>query len=148
MSSLVQCYCPIVQVCLRGLSTGRRFKCRDRILYVRVNRLRSVRLLRACGIGMRRRMFFLSISFFFFSSRRRHTRLQGDWSSDVCSSDLALEGASVAGMVFSTTVSAVATDLDEDAFEDLCARLVRRQQMVRAAGVQPFPDGRDRKSVV
>src|SRR5256885_584844 len=28
------------------------------------------------------------ILFFFFSSRRRHTRLQGDWSSDVCSSDL------------------------------------------------------------
>src|SRR5688500_20176477 len=26
--------------------------------------------------------------FFFFSSRRRHTSLQGDWSSDVCSSDL------------------------------------------------------------
>src|ERR687897_868405 len=25
---------------------------------------------------------------FFFSSRRRHTRLQGDWSSDVCSSNL------------------------------------------------------------
>src|SRR5256885_14463303 len=25
---------------------------------------------------------------FFFSSRRRHTRFQGDWSSDVCSSDL------------------------------------------------------------
>src|SRR3989454_5581429 len=24
----------------------------------------------------------------FFTSRRRHTRLQGDWSSDVCSSDL------------------------------------------------------------
>src|SRR5256885_5108530 len=29
-------------------------------------------------------------AFFFFSSRRRHTRLQGDWSSDVCSSDLVL----------------------------------------------------------
>src|SRR2546426_8319504 len=28
--------------------------------------------------------------YFFFSSRRRHTRLQGDWSSDVCSSDLNL----------------------------------------------------------
>src|SRR5437762_9964657 len=27
--------------------------------------------------------------FFFFSSRRRHTRYIGDWSSDVCSSDLA-----------------------------------------------------------
>src|SRR5256885_5135006 len=31
--------------------------------------------------------------FFFFSSRRRHTRLQGDWSSDVCSSDLRLVDA-------------------------------------------------------
>src|SRR6266581_8003400 len=31
------------------------------------------------------------IYFFFFSSRRRHTRWTGDWSSDVCSSDLALE---------------------------------------------------------
>src|SRR3989454_5537536 len=29
-----------------------------------------------------------SVCVFFFSSRRRHTRLQGDWSSDVCSSDL------------------------------------------------------------
>src|SRR5438270_890351 len=27
---------------------------------------------------------------FFFSSRRRHTRFDCDWSSDVCSSDLAL----------------------------------------------------------
>src|SRR5207248_7582294 len=29
-----------------------------------------------------------SVYFFFFSSRRRHTRSYGDWSSDVCSSDL------------------------------------------------------------
>src|SRR6266487_790414 len=28
------------------------------------------------------------MSVFFFSSRRRHTRWTGDWSSDVCSSDL------------------------------------------------------------
>src|SRR6267143_6237951 len=28
------------------------------------------------------------IYFFFFSSRRRHTRWNCDWSSDVCSSDL------------------------------------------------------------
>src|SRR6266487_3460168 len=35
--------------------------------------------------------------FFFFSSRRRHTRWTGDWSSDVCSSDLpaAPEGTGV-----------------------------------------------------
>src|SRR5256885_5187163 len=35
------------------------------------------------------------VVFFFFSSRRRHTRLQGDWSSDVCSSDLDLPGANL-----------------------------------------------------
>src|SRR2546430_3075976 len=29
--------------------------------------------------------------FFFFSSRRRHTRFDCDWSSDVCSSDLSSE---------------------------------------------------------
>src|SRR5436309_13687638 len=29
------------------------------------------------------------IPIFFFSSRRRHTRFSRDWSSDVCSSDLA-----------------------------------------------------------
>src|SRR6266581_6476662 len=33
------------------------------------------------------------IMFFFFSSRRRHTRWTGDWSSDVCSSDLDLNDA-------------------------------------------------------
>src|SRR2546426_5176583 len=44
------------------------------------------------------------VLFFFFSSRRRHTRLQGDWSSDVCSSDLGvaslddLRGAADAGL--------------------------------------------------
>src|SRR5688572_32089650 len=31
------------------------------------------------------------VLFFFFSSRRRHTRFDCDWSSDVCSSDLNLE---------------------------------------------------------
>src|SRR5207248_4437638 len=33
---------------------------------------------------------YLSFYCFFFSSRRRHTRSYGDWSSDVCSSDLEL----------------------------------------------------------
>src|SRR5256885_11846110 len=37
---------------------------------------------------------------FFFSSRRRHTRLQGDWSSDVCSSDL---GDHIDGLFFIQT---------------------------------------------
>src|SRR5436189_4887232 len=34
-------------------------------------------------------MLWMLSCFFFFSSRRRHTRYIGDWSSDVCSSDLA-----------------------------------------------------------
>src|SRR5580693_10709407 len=33
------------------------------------------------------------IVFFFFSSRRRHTRWNCDWSSDVCSSDLGPQAA-------------------------------------------------------
>src|SRR2546430_7770183 len=35
------------------------------------------------------REFNFYVIFFFFSSRRRHTRFDCDWSSDVCSSDLA-----------------------------------------------------------
>src|SRR5690348_14398295 len=34
---------------------------------------------------------FVVLFVFFFSSRRRHTRWTGDWSSDVCSSDLDME---------------------------------------------------------
>src|SRR5256886_4001460 len=34
----------------------------------------------------------IQVFVFFFSSRRRHTRFDCDWSSDVCSSDLALFG--------------------------------------------------------
>src|SRR2546430_6683215 len=41
-------------------------------------------------IGSRCRYFV-----FFFSSRRRHTRFDCDWSSDVCSSDLAPSGCTL-----------------------------------------------------
>src|SRR2546430_11562099 len=51
--------------------------------------------------------------FFFFSSRRRHTRFDCDWSSDVCSSDLGAGSASrrplgyaiVGGIFFSTVLT-------------------------------------------
>src|SRR3712207_7737435 len=47
--------------------------------------------------------------FFFFSSRRRHTRYWRDWSSDVCSSDLAcLDQLPNLG----TVVPAVLVDVD------------------------------------
>src|SRR2546430_13690164 len=39
----------------------------------------------------------ISCYFFFFSSRRRHTRFDCDWSSDVCSSDLCLLAAAGGG---------------------------------------------------
>src|SRR2546427_4045989 len=42
---------------------------------------------------MLRLYLFISTLFFFFSSRRRHTRFDCDWSSDVCSSDLELDHA-------------------------------------------------------
>src|SRR5699024_11644977 len=38
------------------------------------------------GVSTSARIIYL---FFFFSSRRRHTTSKRDWSSDVCSSDLA-----------------------------------------------------------
>src|SRR5438876_4152527 len=47
------------------------------------------------------------IFFFFFSSRRRHTRWTGDWSSDVCSSDL--HAAAMAKLFASETAMKAAT---------------------------------------
>src|SRR2546430_10630356 len=44
--------------------------------------------------------------FFFFSSRRRHTRFDCDWSSDVCSSDLS-EIALASDMTFVSRGKAV-----------------------------------------
>src|SRR5437762_10003158 len=44
---------------------------------------------RRSGVAMRDMTHGRCRWLFFFSSRRRHTRYIGDWSSDVCSSDLA-----------------------------------------------------------
>src|SRR2546430_5704475 len=48
------------------------------------------------------------LCFFFFSSRRRHTRFDCDWSSDVCSSDLNLGRT---GAAFGTDSAAASTFL-------------------------------------
>src|SRR6266487_139657 len=60
---------------------------------------------------------------FFFSSRRRHTRWTGDWSSDVCSSDLGW-GADGAATIWDTTNKIImpgVTDSDcLDAVSDVC----------------------------
>src|SRR2546426_12760342 len=49
---------------------------------------------------------------FFFSSRRRHTRLQGDWSSDVCSSDLSVPPMKVGGETDVVQVLALVEGVD------------------------------------
>src|SRR3989454_3460088 len=41
------------------------------------------------------------------SSRRRHTRLQGDWSSDVCSSDLTAQHFSSAIFAYGSSTGLV-----------------------------------------
>src|SRR2546426_10419426 len=76
-------------------------------------------------------MIFFS---FFFSSRRRHTRLQGDWSSDVCSSDLLyVDGAHPE---YSTPECTTARDvvLYEKAGEHILAAAVRAVELVRGPG--------------
>jgi predicted ATPase len=53
----------------------------------------------------------------------------------------ALEVASVEGVAFSVGVSAVAANLDPEAFEDLCERLSRRKHIVQRAEPQHPQDG-------
>src|SRR5688500_20315224 len=57
---------------------------------------------------------------FFFSSRRRHTRLQGDWSSDVCSSDL-----NVATVLSETAIPHIVVEEDPDRVREARSRGLR-----------------------
>src|SRR5437763_6280933 len=73
---------------------------------------------------------YLILCFFFFSSRRRHTRYIGDWSSDVCSSDLSHQ-----------TISGN----DRQVYYKSVAGLERRRALING---QFMHEMRDRKSVV
>src|SRR2546430_8954297 len=81
---------------------------------------------------------------FFFSSRRRHTRFDCDWSSDVCSSDLLLvsgclcraEYARSAGQGFQSTARRAAWRCGSQADSSLPFRF----------GSNPQSRGGDRKS--
>src|SRR2546430_8715179 len=48
--------------------------------------------------------------FFFFSSRRRHTRFDCDWSSDVCSSDLEFDSEEAMNRAFASPERAAARE--------------------------------------
>src|SRR5438034_6455821 len=84
---------------------------------------------------------------FFFSSRRRHTRSLCDWSSDVCSSDLA---ALIAGTALLSAPSLTFAPAQAQTFAEA------KQKAAKAAKKAPAPkDSRkdqqarpDRKSVV
>ena len=54
--------------------------------------------------------------FFFFSSRRRHTRYWRDWSSDVCSSDLAKIQRNLTSNI-SSSLDNISTDLRKSSLE-------------------------------
>src|SRR5690349_23234682 len=78
----------------------------------------------------------LCLCVFFFSSRRRHTRSLRDWSSDVCSSDLA-----------GGRLTLALGELEEDLL-DLVAREAGVHELLLAGGLR-LRDGeglRDRKS--
>src|SRR5690348_13960148 len=62
--------------------------------------------------------FFYCLSvfffFFFFSSRRRHTRWTGDWSSDVCSSDLGADHRTPGDRIVAFALSHIGLDQVDD----------------------------------
>src|SRR6266478_4143616 len=67
------------------------------------------------------------VFFFFFSSRRRHTRFDCDWSSDVCSSDLLVHpecGCVTSAMYYAEADGDVAAGR---------TRIVSTEQMMRRA---------------
>src|SRR5256885_4918613 len=85
---------------------------------------------------------------FFFSSRRRHTRLQGDWSSDVCSSDLdfgrAIELEPRSGIAYGHRGNAIAEKGDDRAALPDLDRAVELEPTLPAS----WKSRADRKSVV
>src|SRR2546421_3757611 len=83
----------------------------------------SIRVFMMVGV----RTYTLYILFFFFSSRRRHTRSDRDWSSDVCSSDLLLTMSSI-----SLHVRLNGKEIDD---------MVKSGQAVSAKFVIPYPPG-------
>src|SRR5690606_40134390 len=85
-------------------------------------------------------------NFFFFSSRGRHTRFSRDWSSDVCSSDLAVVRVTFSGEVDPASVTTGSVTLTGPA-----GPVAGRIGFARGAGassVVTFTPSTDRKSVV
>src|SRR2546430_2843553 len=84
--------------------------------------------------------------FFFFSSRRRHTRFDCDWSSDVCSSDLAFPPARMSerSLAYVSPEQTGRMNRKPDYRTDFYSLGVTLYQML----THRLPFERDRKSVV
>src|SRR5690348_17796310 len=83
---------------------------------------------------------------FFFSSRRRHTRWTGDWSSDVCSSDLtiAIAAAKSIGSMRRASASQIRPS-NAPRFNSIALVVAGTRHFLRGAGLGL---AEDRKSVV
>src|SRR5688572_32084988 len=73
---------------------------------------------------------------FFFSSRRRHTRFDCDWSSDVCSSDL--QTALRALWVYQPVLEGDALEPIKRTYASLAAAIKSRQYLRSGAHVVPI----------
>src|SRR5256886_5226408 len=92
------------------------------------------------------RRSFVCGAIFFFSSRRRHTRFDCDWSSDVCSSDLE-ETLSIGYALLRDLVHVMETPEDAQVVNlDLAPRLKAWASKLGLAGIERLK--RDRKRVV
>src|SRR5437762_7180722 len=102
-------------------------------------------MLSSVRLCLLRHLHLYFVFFFFFSSRRRHTRYIGDWSSDVCSSDLRFGWlvASKAASGRRTPKDRLARGLVKEGRPTVCSsRPLGRHR------VSFLTHGRDRKSVV
>src|SRR5256886_11082176 len=74
------------------------------------------------------------IMFFFFSSRRRHTRFDCDWSSDVCSSDLCpalrIKGAKEPKLVLDDRTTDIAAEIH---FREAIGSRTREREILHVA---------------
>src|SRR2546430_8509597 len=72
----------------------------------------------------------LFLLFFFFSSRRRHTRFDCDWSSDVCSSDLLSPRRSAVVRIPDTSEPASGSVRQNEASSGACVSRPRYSRLI------------------